>query len=270
MTPFSTAAFDTMPQIGASLALALPILGTRSLLLRRLAAAGKANALRRETRIRLASTLILVVGLGLVWIAELQSLLLSLTAVTMALVLATKELILCATGTLARRAGGSFRIGDQVQIDGCSGQVIASNLFTTTIAETEACGLGSRPTGRRMVLPNSRMFGAGVHVEDRTAPLRHHAFAITLEEHGPLRELLGFAEAEATLHMPEGASLPRIALSTSDLGKTRIEVAMFCAPGRAFEAEREITLAILDHARGRSAAVPARTGAALTLVRPAA
>ncbi len=205
------------PQLGAS-ALTLLLLA----LSRRILDESRA-------RMRKGLGLAALVVLGLVWIGELQSLLLSLTAVAMALVLATKELIQCATGALASRAGGAYAVGDRVHLDGTSGRVVAVNWLTTTILETDARSLGSRPTGRRMVVPNSRAFCGGVHVEATAGAFRHHVVAITLEERAGLREAMGRAEAEARALSLPGAPEARVALATTDLGKPRLDVVVYCA-----------------------------------------
>ncbi|WP_279478955.1 mechanosensitive ion channel family protein [Aureimonas sp. SK2] len=241
MTSLTETALSLAPQIGASIA---------SLLLAALAHRLVPTHKARTRRLCVIAT---ATVLGLVWIAELQSLLLSLTAVAMALVLATKELIQCATGALAGRAGRSYAVGDRVHLDGTSGRVTAVNWLTTTIQETDARSLGSRPTGRRLVIPNSRMFSGGVHVEERGGALRHHTFSITLEAVTGLRDALAQAEAEASALSAPGAPEPRVALATSEFGKPRLDVVLFCAPAAVFEAERRITLAVLEQAVGSSA-----------------
>lgn len=249
------------PQIGLSLALTAPVLALRRFALSRLVQSGSSDGVLRAARIRALATAVLIASLGFVWIAELQSLLLSVTAVLMALVIATKELIQCGTGALARRAGRSFRIGDHVHLDGTSGRVSAVNVLTTTIEETEARGLGSRPTGRRLVIPNSRILAGGIHVEDAASAYRRHAIALTFETTADLHGLLCAAEAAAARQTPEGAPEARVALSTSELGKPRFEIVLFCAPGEAHAAERRITLELLERASGETAnanrAVPA-------------
>lgn len=249
-----TSSFETAlalsPQIGAS---ALTLL--LASLARRLVPAGQDRARRL---CGLGAALVL----GLVWIGELQSLLLSLTAVAMALVLATKELIQCATGAVAGRIGRSYAVGDQVQLDGVSGRVLGVNWLTTTIAESDARAHGSRPTGRRLVVPNSRIFAGGIHVETRTPGVRYHAFSLTLEATVPLRDLLALAHGEATACTPSGAPAPSVALATTEFGKPRLDIVLFCAAEEAAGAERQIALAVLERAAGET-----RGRAALSVVR---
>ncbi|WP_168990403.1 mechanosensitive ion channel family protein [Aureimonas flava] len=249
-----TSLFDTcpalMPQIGAS---AVTLL--LAALVRRIVPAQRA-------RTRRLCTAGAALALGLVWLGELQSLLLSLTAVAMALVLATKELIQCATGALAGRAGRSYAVGDRVHLDGTSGRVVAVNWLTTTIAESEAGSLGSRPTGRRLVIPNSRIFAGGIHVEPCADAARRHAFSVTLEAASPLRDLLALAGMEAAARSAPGMPGPRVALATTELGKPRLDIVLFCAPDEAADAEREVALALLERAAGET-----RGRASLALVR---
>ncbi|KPQ25482.1 MAG: Mechanosensitive ion channel [Halomonas sp. HL-48] len=68
-------------------------------------------------RIRNA-TFITLLCLALIWLNSLRAFALSITAV--ALVIATKELILCLSGTVLRIVNQSFEIGDWVKIKTCA------------------------------------------------------------------------------------------------------------------------------------------------------
>lgn len=60
--------------------------------------------------------LLLLMGLVFIWGEELRTLALSLVAIAIALVVATKELILCITGSLLKAVSSSFDLGDRIQI----------------------------------------------------------------------------------------------------------------------------------------------------------
>mgnify|MGYP001215256827 CR=1 FL=1 len=58
-----------------------------------------------------------------------------MVAIAVALVIATKELILCVSGALIKGGARSFNIGDRIQVKEFRGDVIDQNLLTTTILE---------------------------------------------------------------------------------------------------------------------------------------
>lgn len=249
--------FDVFPlsplanQIALSLLLAAPLAITRS-------ARAPKNA---RLRFRPFLTMGLTVAIGAIWLAEIQSLLLSLTAVAMALVLATKELIACATGSLLRVAGRSYEVGDQIAVDGVSGRVVAHSLLTTTIRETDCRALGSRFTGRTLVMPNSRLFGGGVEIEDRDATAKRHAFSLTLETALPVRVLIEGADAIAGSYAIQGEPEPRVSLVTNEFGKIRLDIVVFCCKGETFETQRRLSVELLDWIaeQGRGARTRAST-----------
>ena len=94
-------------------------------------------------------------GLILIWARELQSFALSIVAFAAALVLATKELIMCVSGGLVRATNKSYSLGDFIEIGPHQGRVVDINIFTTTLVELGPTGLSHRMTGRQIKFPNS-------------------------------------------------------------------------------------------------------------------
>lgn len=115
--------------------------------------------LRWRVHVRWISLLLLLLGLVVVWATELRTLAISFVAFAVALVLATKELILCLLGSVVRASSGSFRVGDLVEIAGFRGEVIDLRPLTTTLLEI---GPTHQRTGRTLVLPNSVFLTATV------------------------------------------------------------------------------------------------------------
>jgi small-conductance mechanosensitive channel len=124
---------------------------------------------------------LVVLGLFLVWAPEVEEFALSITAFVVALVIATKELILCLSGATWRRTSRAFDIG------GHSGEVIDETLFVTHLQEIEKREY--RYSGRTVAVPNSLLL---------TQPVINHNFRKRFLEH------------EFTLHLPAGAPAPRI------------------------------------------------------------
>ncbi|MBY0370120.1 mechanosensitive ion channel family protein [bacterium] len=102
-----------------------------------------------------AMVLVLLVGIVIIWAAQLRSFALGLVALAVAIVVATKEMILCLLGGLLKASTRPFDIGDSIEIAHARGQVIDHNLFTTTLMEMGPEGYLHQYTGRTVVLPNS-------------------------------------------------------------------------------------------------------------------
>ncbi|HWV58831.1 MAG TPA: mechanosensitive ion channel domain-containing protein [Longimicrobiales bacterium] len=122
--------------------------------------------------------LLLLLGLLLMWADRLQALALSLVAVAIAFVVATKELILCLTGTVLKATARSFSIGDRIQVRDFRGDVIDQNMLTTTILEIGPGKLTHQRTGRIVVLPNSIFVTEPVINESYTDDYVLHVFTV--------------------------------------------------------------------------------------------
>jgi len=136
--------------------------------------------LRRKWIVQTRNGLILlfVLGLLMIWGEELRTLALSVVAITLALVLATKELILCVTGTILKSGAGSFDVGDRIQIKDFRGDVIDQSLLATTIMEVGPGKLTHQRTGRMAVIPNSMFLSEPVINESFTNNYVLHVFTV--------------------------------------------------------------------------------------------
>lgn len=136
--------------------------------------------LRRKWIVQTRNGLILLFLLGLlmIWGEELRTLALSVVAIAMAIVLATKELILCVTGSILKSGAGSFDIGDRIQIKDFRGDVIDQNLLATTIMEVGPGKLTHQRTGRMTVIPNSMFLSEPVINESFTNNYVLHVFTV--------------------------------------------------------------------------------------------
>jgi small-conductance mechanosensitive channel len=124
-------------------------------------AIARAPMLPVETRRRWAFTLrnalglIFILGLLFIWGHELNAFAVSLAAIAVALVLATKELILCVSGGVLRVGTAAYSLGDRIEIGGTRGIVMDYTLLATTLLEIGPGHMTSQYTGRAVVLPNS-------------------------------------------------------------------------------------------------------------------
>ena len=74
--------------------------------------------------IRNAMAFLFVTGLIFIWAHELSTFAVSLVAIAVAVVLATKELILCLSGTVLRAGTNAYTLGDRIEIAGTRGNVV--------------------------------------------------------------------------------------------------------------------------------------------------
>lgn len=122
--------------------------------------------------------LLLLLGLILIWGEELRTLALSLVAIAVAFVVATKELILCVTGSILKTAARSFNIGDRIQVKDFRGDVIDQNLLATTILEVGPGKTTHQYTGRMSVIPNALFVSEPVINESYTNDYVLHVFTV--------------------------------------------------------------------------------------------
>lgn len=158
--PFSNSVI--FPDIVKSLILLAMVLIARLVLMRGVT---HSASLTVETKrrwilmIRNVMAAVFVIGLAFIWAHELSTFAVSLVAIAVALVLATKELILCLSGTVLRAGSNAFTLGDRIEISGTRGNVIDQNLLATTVLEIGPGHSSSQYTGRAVVFPNSLLLG---------------------------------------------------------------------------------------------------------------
>lgn len=129
---------------------------------------------------RNAFLLLTLLGLVIIWGDELRTLALSIVAIAVAFVVATKELILCLTGSLLKSGSRSFNLGDRIQIKEFRGDVIDQSLLVTTILEVGPGALQQR-TGRMIVIPNALFVSEPVINESFTDNYGFHVFSIPFQ-----------------------------------------------------------------------------------------
>jgi small-conductance mechanosensitive channel len=108
--------------------------------------------LRASVFWRNSSLLAAALALLFVWRTELRAAALSLAALSVALVLAGKEILTSMLGYIHRTTSGSFRFGDVIEIGGVKGEVIDQTLLSTTVLEMSE---EHQFTGRTVQFPNS-------------------------------------------------------------------------------------------------------------------
>lgn len=131
------------------------------------------------TRIKSGSILIVLIGLVMIWSSEIQNFALSLTAFAVALVIATKEMIMCFLGSLFRLSTNPYKVGDWVTIDGSTGEVMDIDSFTTRLEEIDTAD-SYQFTGKSMIIPNSRLFTAQIENQNFMKGYQSHTISVTI------------------------------------------------------------------------------------------
>lgn len=147
---------------------------------------GKKEVLSKEQRrwinlIKNGILILILLALTLIWAPQLQTFALSLTAFAVALVVATKEMILCMTGSLLRISTQPYKVGDWVTMDGITGEVVDINAFSTSIEEIDTRGKTYGFTGTKVTMPNSKLFTSTVENQNFIKSFIFHEFTIAVQ-----------------------------------------------------------------------------------------
>lgn len=203
---------------------------------------------------------IIVVTLFILWQSEISEFALSLTAIAVAIVVASKEIILCFTGSIQRASSRSFRIGDWIEVGKISGEVIEHNLMATVIQEIDLYHGQYHYTGKTATLPNSMFFTYPVKNLNFMKRYVYHDFSIVVKEFVNLYPLIpglikqieahseDFIEVarryNAVIERHAGVDLPgsepHIHVTSGATGEQVVHFMIFCPTEQASHLEQEI------------------------------
>lgn len=113
------------------------------------------NLMKRVSRIITIFSIILVIGL---WTPNLNEILAALSLFGAGLAIVNREVILSAVAWLHIVTRQPFSIGDRIEMNGVSGDVIDIKLLSTTLMETRNWVEADQSTGRIMRIPNNWVF----------------------------------------------------------------------------------------------------------------
>ena len=214
--------------------------------------------LRWTNIVKNSAYLVLVIGLVLIWAPQIQTFALSLTAFAVAIVIATKELILCFSGTILRMSSRPFSIGDIIETGDYLGYVVDQNFLTTTLKELEPDFYSA--TGKTLVIPNSLFLSTGITNHSFIRPYMIHSFDIYLEPsakqvgiyHDLLANILDeywqsfqkenpkfLAQIRSKRFILQDA-LPKVRFGTNDAAKHKFVVTFPCRAEARLEQEQAI------------------------------
>ncbi|MBY6185281.1 mechanosensitive ion channel family protein [Marinobacter hydrocarbonoclasticus] len=203
---------------------------------------------------------VLVLSMFLLWKSEISEFALSVTAIAVAVVVASKEIILCFTGSIQRASSRSFRIGDWIEVGKISGEVIEHNLMATVIQEIDLYHGQYHFTGKTITLPNSMFFTYPVKNLNFMKRYVYHSFSIIVPGFNNLFPLLpdliskiehhsedfidvarrynGVIEKHAGVDLP--GPDPHIHITSGSTGEQIVHVMLFCPTEQATHLEQHI------------------------------
>ena len=204
-----------------------------------------------------ASTLLV---LFVLWQSEISQFALSVTAIAVAIVVASKEIILCLTGSIQRASSRSFRVGDWIEVGQLSGEVIDHNMMATVIQEIDLLHGQYHYTGKTATLPNSMFFTYPVKNLNFMKRYVFHNFNIIVPHFVNLYPLLpdlylrinehfshfidvarrynSMIEKHAGVDLPSAE--PHIDIGSAGAGEQSVHFMIFCPTEKANEFEQKI------------------------------
>ncbi len=157
---------------------------------------------KRRMMVNTNSTLSFAVFIGmvLIWSTELRELALSLAAIAVASVIASKELITCFMGTLYKAGNNVCTVGDWIEINGYRGVIVDKTVSATKLMEIGPGHSTSHYTGRMITIPNSLFVTYPTKNESIFRKYALHTFSIPLtpkSDHREAKKILLEAATEA-------------------------------------------------------------------------
>ncbi|QDE31176.1 MULTISPECIES: mechanosensitive ion channel family protein [Shewanella] len=212
------------------------------------------------SRTKNGTFLLILIILFVLWQSEVSKFALSVTAIAIALVIASKEIILCFTGSIQRASSRSFVIGDWIEVGKIYGEVIEHNLMATVIQEIDLDHGQYHYTGKTATLPNSMFFTYAVKNLNFMKRYVYHNITITVVQFVNLYPLFpsltrqieqhcedfievakrynNVIEKHAGVDLP--GSEPHIHITSGINGEQNVHIMIFCPTERAIELEQLI------------------------------
>ena len=129
-------------------------------------------------------TLILTIfGLAVIWATQIQTLALSMFAVAAAIVVETKELIMCLSGSILRSVTKQYSVGDYIEVNGLRGRVVDINLLNTLMMQIGPNPLVGQLSGKTLSFPNSLLLNHSVRRDNILGDYVIHTVEIPVPIH---------------------------------------------------------------------------------------
>ncbi|MBO6528282.1 mechanosensitive ion channel domain-containing protein [Erythrobacter sp.] len=197
---------------------------------------------------RNALILIALVGLVMIWAPQLRTFALSLTAVAVAVVIATKEILLCLSGSMLRAFARAYVVGDIIELGPFRGEVLDYDLLVTRLREFEPREGSMIPTGAEVNLPHSMLFTSPVRVIPVRGGRPSHTIAMVFEPQTNIYALTAEIEgaAKGALETIEQATHKATSFATTEIGKQQVIVQISARTKDLPRAENAVICAMGD------------------------
>jgi small-conductance mechanosensitive channel len=142
---------------------------------------------------RLSCYLLVVVGAGVIagfLFDDISMVAATLGVVSAGVVISLQDVCTSGFGWFVIMAGGKFRIGDRLEIDGVRGDVIDIQLLRTTLIEINGWLGTDAPTGRVVIVPNNFIFKTKVFNFTHGHPFIWHKIDVTVTYSTPVASAL--------------------------------------------------------------------------------
>ena len=211
---------------------------------------------------RNAVTTMVVIGLIIIWLSELRFVALSIATFTVALIIATREFIQCFLGALYQASARAFTIGDWIKVGHNYGEVVSSDWLTTKLLEIDMETMSYSYTGKTLIIPNNQFVTNPIANLNFMRRYVMHSFSIVRNEEPVnvfqvkemiLKRAQNYSEpheevAQRYNHLLEkrlGIKLPGpesiVRMSTTDLGRNKFTITVFCPTEEAVKIEQKLT-----------------------------
>jgi small-conductance mechanosensitive channel len=192
----------------------------------------------RFTAVRIFMVLMVAIGAFLaltVWIDDPAQIVLALSIIWGAAVIAMRDLIQNIVGSLTLLITGVYRIGDHIRIRNTYGLVMDIGIFRTTLMELDH-DAGDRPTGEIITIPNGVLFRETITNTSRHISVISDEIRLTLPFHADLERAKSIISDTITRHTAE---IERKAVrEIEDLSERKFLI--------GFETKPAITLTVSD------------------------
>jgi len=228
--------------------------------------------------VRNLTAVLIFIGLFLVWSVDLSKFALSIAAFAVAIVIASKEIIICLTGGLYRTMTRPFETGDWIEVGTIRGEVLQEGLMSTTLHELSPAGDQTHDyTGHIITMPNGMILPHNIVNLNIRKHYVFHTFAITIDALDKLRpkEDIAFLcdeiEAEWTAYDEEATKYwtgvrrhmaldirkpdPQVRMHTTDLAHVMFDIRLLCPREQALSIEQRVTTRFLTRVQKRMDAV---------------
>ncbi|ASP37552.1 mechanosensitive ion channel protein MscS [Bacterioplanes sanyensis] len=214
------------------------------------------------------TTTAIVVGLIVIWLSELRFAALSIATFTVALIIATREFIQCFLGAVYQASSRIFSIGDWIKVNHQYGEVVSSDWMTTKLLEVDIESGSYGYTGRTLIIPNNLFVTGTIQNLNYMRRYVNHTFSIIRDAENvnliPIKSFIKHRAHEycqpfeevakrynSMLETRMGVTLSgpdvSVSVSTTDLGKNKFKITIFCPTPEAAIIEEKLTDEVLDY-----------------------